>query len=124
MKKLISLIAVPLIFATACVSKEPIKENYMNKSEILTNIPTFGRGAVLSDKDGDNLVDLIKVGGNYDIVKFYAKGYEKYATHRMSKEMPPEIREFASKVFNNSKNLDYEIAKLKYEHNKMKGDGK
>jgi len=120
MNKLISLIAVPLILATSCVLKEPVKENYINKSEILTNIPTFGRGAVLSDTDNDNLVDLIKVGGNYDIVKFYAKGYEKYATHRMSKEMPPEIREFASKAFNDLKSLDYEIAKSKYESNKIK----
>lgn len=120
MRKLISLIAVPLIFATSCVSEEPIKENYMNKSEILTNIPAFGRGAVLSDKDGDNLVDLIKIGGNYDIVKFYAKGYEKYATHKASKEMTPEIREFASKAFNDLKSLDYEIAKSNYELNKLK----
>ena len=124
MNKLISLIAVPLILATSCVLKEPVKENYINKSEILTNIPTFGGGALLCDIDNDNLVDLIKVGSNYDIVKFYAKGYEKYATHRTSKEMTPEIREYASEVFNGSKNLDYEIAKLKYESNKIKQEKK
>jgi hypothetical protein len=120
MKKLISLMAVPLIASvTSCVPKEPVKEDYF-KGYAPIDIGSYLNASV-KDFDNDGLADaIISTEGN---LIFYVKGYEKMAhLDKNSIEMTPELRKDASDFIKADNILRYHAAKAEYERIKVSQD--
>ncbi len=104
------LAGIGLVSALAgCSEKAPVKENYKG----IVVVDSGASDYALRDEDNDGQVDIIRpIGGGFTIS---AKGYEKRFG---GVPMPESMRERASKVYNETNVLRYEIDKLNYDSRK------
>jgi hypothetical protein len=113
MKKLITLLSVPIIaLVTACTPKAPAETDYFTGTAPISLGPYVDATAKDIDKDGLGDAVISREGK----AVYYAKGYESDLNiTKMSVEMTPEIRKDIGDFIKADNSLRYHDAKARYE---------
>lgn len=114
-------VSLPFIFGGCNTElKEPVRENY-NEWCVPFGSQSYHR--FIKNFDEDTIADAITNENNFAL--FYAEGYEdEVDVGKISKIMPPEMREAASGILNNYNELRYQMVKAKYESAKKRIEDK
>ncbi|MFH1071898.1 MAG: hypothetical protein V1743_00535 [Nanoarchaeota archaeon] len=114
------LLAIPLALGVGCGKNQapPLQENY---NDGYGYAKLNGTSVCLIDEDHDGLVDVIEDTDITHALLFKAEGYQGLRNESVWTEtMTPEMRETASRIMAEESDLEYRLAKLRFEHSQKK----